>query len=95
MTTTTTTGITKQKWQQRKKVRWQNITLSADAEQIASARRQAQRSGHSLNSIFREWLADYTKKKEAMCAAKFDAMMKQISYVTPGRKFTREEMNER
>ncbi len=72
-----------------------NITLSADAELIDEARTRAQRENTTLNEKFRSWLRDYTKRgsrsEEAM--ASIVALQKHVN--TGGKKFTREEMNER
>ncbi|MGH7195924.1 MAG: hypothetical protein ACREGA_04060 [Candidatus Saccharimonadales bacterium] len=70
-----------------------NITLSADEKLISEARQQAARQHTTLNDLFREWLAQVAARKQAV--AEYDALMKRLDYVRPGRKFTREEMNER
>ena len=76
-----------------------NITFSAEESAIAAARTLAKQENTTLNAVFREWLEEYTKKKQdkerkARVRA-FRELMKKLSYVEPGRKFTREEMNER
>jgi hypothetical protein len=70
-----------------------NITLSADSHLIQAARATASRENRTLNDAFREWLADYSSRYKT--ASEYDALMKKLSYVKAGRKFTREEMNER
>lgn len=70
-----------------------NITLSADEALIREARRQAAIENTSLNALFREWLAQYVARQEAV--ARYDDLMKRLSHINAGRKFTREEMNER
>lgn len=70
-----------------------NVTLSADESSIRRARDRATRDGSTLNAEFRKWLADYTKGEDR--AAAFDALLKRLDYVEIGRKFTRDEMNER
>ena len=79
-----------------------NITLSAEEGDIAGAREWAQESDTTLNSLFREWIkqcAIRNSKREARereaRALAFDEAMKRLSYVEAGRKFTREEMNDR
>ena len=72
-----------------------NITLSADADLIDAARRRADAEDTSLNAMFRLWLEDYAGRK-----AQAERAMKTIRELqgrirTGGRKFTREEMNER
>ncbi len=72
-----------------------NITLSADKYLIEEARQQAAEEHTTLNVKFREWLEDYTQRKrkaeEAM--AFIHELRKRVR--TGGRKFTRDEMNER
>jgi len=71
-----------------------NITLSADDALIEQARRTAKARHKTLNQAFREWLADYTRRENDERA--IEALYKRLSYVNSGgRKFTREEMNER
>jgi hypothetical protein len=81
-------------------VRWEalsmkNITLSADERLIEAARERARAEHTTLNEEFRRWLADYARRKEQADEAM--ALMERIgSYATSGgRKFTRDEMNER
>ncbi len=70
-----------------------NITLSADEALIQRARRRAQREGTTLNEAFRQWLHCYVAQE--MGATSYASLMKELEYATPGRRFTREEMNER
>lgn len=72
-----------------------NITLSADEHLIESARARARAENTTLNEVFRRWLADYTERKAQ--AEKAMAVIDRISsYASSGgRKFTRDEMNER
>jgi len=75
-----------------------NITLSADEVLIREARRQAALQNTTLNALFREWLEQYTGKDETAgkeAARRYDELMQRLSHVNAGRKFTREEMNER
>lgn len=72
-----------------------NITLSADEKLIEAARERARTEHTTLNEQFRLWLEDY-----ARCGRSADEAMALVermrSYVrTGGRKFTRDEMNER
>ena len=70
-----------------------NITLSADENLIKKARKKAQEENTSLNAKFRKWLEEYiTSEKRAI---EYKKLMKKLKYVNAGRKFTREEMNER
>ena len=70
-----------------------NITFRADEELIRRAREKAAREGTSLNALFRQWLRDYVEPEAA--ASEYRAFMERLSHVRAGRKFTREEMNER
>lgn len=71
-----------------------NITLSAPEELIEQARKQAALKGTTLNNEFREWLKSQTISGEER-AKRFRELMERTSYVNAGRKFTRDEMNER
>ena len=71
-----------------------NITLSAEDDLIQKARHKAIGEQKTLNALFRDWLKKYVHTKDPV--VNFDRLMKKFSYVrTGGRKFTREEMNER
>ncbi len=72
-----------------------NITLSADEAVIEAAREQARTENTTLNEQFRVWLADYAgrRRNASGAMALVDEMRKYVS--TGGRKFTRDEMNER
>jgi hypothetical protein len=71
-----------------------NITLSADEHIIARARQTAQSEHRTLNDAFREWLEQYTAQNTDVEA--YDRVMQRLrGHVMAGRKFTREEMNER
>lgn len=71
-----------------------NITLSADESLIEAARAQARADNTTLNEQFRRWLADYARKQRLR---RFDEVMTDLrgKLNTGGRKFTRDEMNER
>lgn len=72
-----------------------NITLSADEHLIEAARQRAISEHTTLNAKFREWLADYVRRQQQ--AEEGMALIKELraKYSTEGRKFTRDEMNER
>jgi len=71
-----------------------NVTLSADDELIEQARRMAKAQHKTLNQAFREWLAEYTRRDSDEKA--IEALYKRLTHINSGgRKFTREEMNER
>lgn len=72
-----------------------NITLSADNELIEAARERARSEHTTLNEEFRRWLAEYARRSDR--ADQGMAVIERLqSYVrSGGRRFTREEMNER
>jgi chromosomal replication initiation ATPase DnaA len=72
-----------------------NITLSADEKLIEAARERAREDHTTLNEQFRRWLADYAGQQQRVDEAM--AVLERISsYASSGgRKFTRDEMNER
>ena len=72
-----------------------NITLSADKSLIAAARRHAAAERTTLNAQFRLWLADYVGRKQQAEAAIETIRSLRGRISTGGRKFTRDEMNER
>jgi hypothetical protein len=70
-----------------------NITLSADEHLIEKAREVARSKRTTLNQEFRTWLESYARPNDV--AAQYRDLMKRLNYVKVGRKFTRDEMNER
>jgi hypothetical protein len=70
-----------------------NITLSADENLIEQARLMAKSQHKTLNAIFREWLEQFTTRSGSM--QEFDALMRRLKHVKSGRRFSRDEMNER
>ena len=72
-----------------------NITLSADERLIEAAREKARQQRTTLNEQFRRWLEDYAGRKEQAERAMKLIEELQGRIKTGGRKFTREEMNER
>lgn len=70
-----------------------NITFSAQADLIRRARERAAADGTTLNEEFRRWLEKYADRPES--AEAFADLMEHFRYITPGRSFQREEMNER
>jgi len=72
-----------------------NITLSADESLIEAARERAQAEHTTLNAEFRRWLTDYAKRKQRTDEAMAVIERLQSYASTGGRKFTRDEMNER
>lgn len=75
-----------------------NITLSADAELIAAARRYAEKQQTSLNDLYRDWLQHYVSTRRAKESTQllkdFRQSQAKLSFRSD-RKYTRAEMNER
>ncbi len=72
-----------------------NITLSADENLIEAARRRAVAEHTTLNQQFRLWMENYVRREQQAAEAMRVIRELQGGIFTGGRKFTREEMNER
>jgi len=70
-----------------------NITLSAEEELIERARDRARRERTTLNATFRHWLRQYVGRTAT--APDYISFMGSLSYAKPGRKFSRDDLNER
>ncbi len=70
-----------------------NITLSADEQLIQKARKKARQEHKTLNEYFRQWLKQYVSNNTK--TNNYFAFMDSLNYAGPGKKFTREELNER
>ena len=70
-----------------------NITLSADDTLLKRAREKARRENTSLNRLFRGWIRKYVNRDHI--DTEYDLLMQSLSEVRAGRKFSRDEMNER
>jgi hypothetical protein len=70
-----------------------NITFSADETAIERAREVARREHKTLNDAFREWLVQYGSR--SVSAEEIKELYRSFRHVRAGRKFTRDEMNER
>jgi len=74
-----------------------NITLSANEKLIELARGRAQKRHTTLNAEFRLWLEQYVSEdhegKNRVHA--YRRLMKSLANVKPGRRFTRDDLNER
>jgi hypothetical protein len=70
-----------------------NITMSVDDGLLTQARRRAAQEHRTLNTLFRKWLESYTAQSGD--ASAYDALMDRMQHVSSGRKFSREEANER
>ena len=70
-----------------------NVTFSADAVEIERGREAARDENRTLNAAFREWLKWYGSRR--VKREKIEALFERLKHVNAGRKFTRDEMNER
>lgn len=72
-----------------------NITLSADERSIEAARERARVEHTTLNEQFRRWLNHYARGERQ--AERAMAVVEELRgrVRTGGRRFTRDEMNER
>ena len=72
-----------------------NITFSADEKLIEAARARARAERSTLNVEFRRWLARYSRldTESANAVAVIDALRSRVC--SGGKKFTRDDMNER
>ena len=70
----------------------QNITFNADKSHIELAREEAQSQKTPLSELFRDWLKGIAGRVRAR---KYRSLMDRLRYADAGRKFTRDEMNER
>jgi hypothetical protein len=72
-----------------------NITLSAEEALIEAARARARAERTTLNEAFRRWLASYARQPQKAGAARAVINDLRRYMRTAGRKFSRDEMNER
>jgi hypothetical protein len=70
-----------------------NITLSAEQHLIQLAREKAVKENTTLNAQFRGWLERYVSANRKL--VDYDSLMAQLADRQPGKKFSRDEMNER
>lgn len=72
-----------------------SITLSADENLIEAARKRARSENTTLNEQFRRWLAEYAG--ESHRAEDVVSLIRDLQsrIDTGGRRFTRDELNER
>ena len=70
-----------------------NITFSVDEELIAMAREKAVSQKTTLNVVFRRWLKQYAERGKI--AEEIDELMESMDYCYAGKKFSREDLNER
>jgi hypothetical protein len=76
----------------------ENVVVSAEGTLIEKARARAHAWGTTLEDELRRWLESYAgegPEAEARLARHLETMEKLKHISTGGRKFSREEMNER
>ena len=76
-------------------MRLKRITLCVDVEMLKAVRRRAAAEGTSLDALFRRWLAEYVGRERQADRAMAAIRELRETTNTGGRKFTRDEMNER
>lgn len=72
-----------------------NITLSADDKLIDDARKYAQSRHTTVNELFRQWLEEMLGRRNLADDAVAFIKDLRSRHTTDGKRFTREEMNER
>lgn len=72
-----------------------NVTFSADERLIEAARNRARRERTTLNEEFRRWLEAYALRENQARSATETIADLQANLRTGGRRFTRDELNER
>jgi hypothetical protein len=70
-----------------------NITMSAEGSLIEKARKRAKQQNSTLNAEFRKWLKKYSSDNSN--ADNYSLIMEHLDYVQAGRRFSRDELNER
>ena len=70
-----------------------NVTFAINENLVKRARAKASRQNRSLNRVFGEWLQHYVEQDVA--ARNFDAIMHELARTKAGKRFSRDEMNER
>lgn len=70
------------------------ITFRANADLIEEAREAARSQNTTLGEAFREWLAEFSSGEARI--SEIQPLMERLKYVNSGgRRFTRDELNER
>jgi len=67
--------------------------MSADEDLIERARLVARSQRRTLNDAFREWLTQFAQSTGDVQG--FDALMGRMHHVNAGRRFSRDDLNER
>ena len=70
-----------------------DVVISVEEELLAEAKSRAASDHQTIDQIMCRLLAEYVERKDRV--ERHRELMQRLSYVSAGRKFTREEMNER
>jgi hypothetical protein len=70
-----------------------DVIISVEEGLLAEAKSRAASEHLSIDTLVQKWLAEYVAGKQRV--ERYRELMQRLSYVSAGRKFTREEMNER
>ena len=75
---------------------YMNVTLSLDEDVVREARRRAEKMGTSLNQVIRDYLEQYTGKKDRQeLVDEWERLSRESHGNSRGWKFNREEIHER
>ncbi len=69
------------------------ITFNVEEELITKAQHRARQEHTTLNETFKEWLKQYAD--DSTSTSVYNYLMDRLHYADPGRKFSRDELNER
>lgn len=69
------------------------ITFEADEGDVKLAEELSIGQNTTLNELFKTWLHEMAERQTR--AQEFRALMEKLRHVNAGRKFTRDEMNQR
>lgn len=69
-----------------------NVTLTAEEALLRKARTRASAEHKTLNALFREWIARYAR--QGVSSQEYRGMMRRLTHIRTGRRFSRDEMNE-
>jgi len=76
-----------------KSIMGMHITFSVENDLLEEARQKALAEGTTLDALFSQWLTRYAS--EGTGDEQYDALMRQLSHITSGGRFDRDEMNNR
>lgn len=71
----------------------QSVTLTAEDSLIECAREVARRENKTLEAACHDWLVWYASRN--VTREEIEGLYERLKHVKAGRKFTRDEMNER